>query len=54
MIIIVEHYKQYLLQNMLNIVEHIKKTGERPKAFTREEIKKTLSPCKTSIKINNS
>lgn len=35
---------------MLNIVEHIKKTGKRPEPFTRKE--ETLinsSPCKTLI-----
>ncbi len=45
---IIHNRDKNAVQNMLNIVEHIKKTGERPKAFTREEIKTTSSPCKTS------
>ena len=34
---------------MLNIVEHIKKTGERTKAFIREEIKKLHPHVKHQI-----
>jgi hypothetical protein len=51
---IIHNRDKNAVQNMLYIVEHIKKTGKRPKLFTREEIKTTSSPCKTSIKLNNS
>lgn len=35
---------------MLYIVEHIKKTGLRPEAYTRKEVVETnSSPCKTLI-----
>ncbi len=43
------------VQNMLNIVEYIKKTGKRPEPFIRK--KESLinsSPCKILIKLNNS
>jgi hypothetical protein len=47
---IIHNRDKNAVQNMLYIVEHIKKTGERPKVFTRElEIKTTSSPCKTLI-----
>ena len=52
---IIHNRDKSAVQNMLNIVECIKKTGKRPKPFTRKE--ETLinsSPCKTLIKLNNS
>ena len=52
---IIHNRDKNAVQNMLNIVEHIKKTGKRPEPFTRKE--ETLinsSPCKTLIKLNNS
>ena len=52
---IIHNRDKNAVQNMLNIVECIKKTGKRPEPFTRKE--ETLinsSPCKTLIKLNNS
>ena len=52
---IIHNRDKNAVQNMLNIVECIMKTGKRPEPFTRKE--ETLinsSPCKTLIKLNNS
>jgi hypothetical protein len=47
---IIHNRDKNAVQNMLYIVEHIKKTGVRPTVFTRElEKKTTSSPCKTLI-----
>jgi len=50
---IIHNRDKNAVQNMLNIVEHIKKTGKRPEPFIRKE--ETLinsSPCKTLINNN--
>jgi len=50
---IIHNRDKNAVQNMLNIAEHIKKTGKRPEPFTRKE--ETLinsSPCKTLINNN--
>jgi len=47
---IIHNRDKNAVQNMLNIVEHIKKTGSRPEAYTRKEVVETnSSPCKTLI-----
>ena len=48
---IIHNRDKNAVQNMLYIVEHIKKTGSRPEAYTRKEIETQLnsSPCKTLI-----
>jgi len=47
---IIHNRDKNAVQNMLYIVEHIKKTGSRPEAYTRKEVVKTnSSPCKTLI-----
>ncbi len=45
---IIHNRDKNAVQNMLNIVEHIKKTGIRPEPFTRKE-EINSSPCKTII-----
>ena len=51
---IIHNRDKNAVQNMLYIVEHIKKTGKRPEPFTRkEESLINSSPCKTLIKITN-
>jgi hypothetical protein len=51
---IIHNRDKNAVQNMLYIVEHIKKTGIRPEAYTRKEldIKTNSSPCKTLINNN--
>ncbi len=52
---IIHNRDKNAVQNMLNIVGCIMKTGKRPEPFIRKE--ETLinsSPCKTLIKLNNS
>ena len=48
---IIHNRDKNAVQNMLYIVEHIKKTGLRPEAYTRKELdtKTNSSPCKTLI-----
>ena len=60
---IIHNRDKNAIQNMLYIVEHIKKTGLRPEAYTRKELKINSSlahkvarlwtqsdyPCKTLI-----
>ena len=46
---IIHNRDKNAVQNMLNIVEHIKKTGLRPKAYTRSELEINSSPCKKNI-----
>ncbi len=47
---IIHNRDKNAVQNMLNIVEHIKKTGSRPEAYTRKEVVETNSSlCKTLI-----
>ena len=48
---IIHNRDKNAVQNMLYIVEHIKKTGSRPEAYTRKELdaKTNSSPCKTLI-----
>ena len=48
---IIHNRDKNAVQNMLYIVEHIKKTGSRPEAYTRKEVETNSSPCK--ILINN-
>ena len=43
---IIHNRDKNAVQNMLNIVEHIKKTGSRPEAYTRKELEPNSSPCK--------
>ena len=51
---IIHNRDKNAIQNMLYIVEHIKKTGSRPEAYTRKELdtKSNSSPCKTLINNN--
>jgi len=51
---IIHNRDKNAVQNMLYIVEHIKKTGLRPEAYTRKELETETnsSPCKTIIKNN--
>jgi len=50
---IIHNRDKNAVQNMLNIVEHIKKTGKRPEPFIRkEEPLINSSPCKTLINNN--
>ena len=49
---IIHNRDKNAVQNMLYIVEHIKKTGSRPEAYTRKELEKNSSPCKTLINNN--
>jgi hypothetical protein len=52
---IIHNRDKNAVQNMLNIVGCIMKTGKRPEPFTRkEEMLINSSPCKTLIKLNNS
>ena len=51
---IIHNRDKNAVQNMLNIVEHIKKTGVRPEPFIRKEENLNSFPCKTIININNS
>jgi hypothetical protein len=48
---IIHNRDKNAVQNMLYIVEHIKKTGSRPEAYTRKELdlQTNSSPCKTLI-----
>ena len=46
---IIHNRDKNAVQNMLYIVEHIKKTGSRPEAYTRKELETNSSPCKTLI-----
>ena len=43
---IIHNRDKNAVQNMLYIVEHIKKTGIRPEAYTRSELETNSSPCK--------
>ena len=49
---IIHNRDKNAVQNMLYIVEHIKKNGLRPEAYTRKELEKNSSPCKTLINNN--
>jgi len=49
---IIHNRDKNAVQNMLYIVEHIKKTGIRPEAYTRKELETNSSPCKTLINNN--
>jgi hypothetical protein len=52
---IIHNRDKNAVQNMLNIVGCIMKTGKRPEPFIRkEEMLINSSPCKTLIKLNNS
>ncbi len=47
---IIHNRDKNAVQNMLYIVEHIKKTGQRPKPFRREEDEKIHSHVKPDLK----
>jgi hypothetical protein len=51
---IIHNRDKNAVQNMLYIIEHIKKTGSRPEAYTRKELDTITnsSPCKTLINNN--
>ena len=44
---IIHNRDKNAVQNMLYIVDHIKKTGSRPEKYTRKESETNSSPCKT-------
>ena len=46
---IIHNRDKNAVQNMIYIVEHIKKTGSRPEAYTWKELETNSSPCKTLI-----
>ena len=44
---IIHNRDKNAVQNMLYIVEQIKKTGKRPEPFVRQKIETISYPCKT-------